>query len=162
VSLLLCLTACTLWVRSYFRWDDVERSHLWPHGSEWRYLECRAQMRDGGVRLSFDSYHFDAVAREFQHTADEWFVKTIQPGDGASRNGELRRFTYTRFPYRRPKTLGANKAVSFTILSFPVWSLALPLGIGALPLILFVRRRLRPVPGLCANRGYDLRASPDR
>jgi hypothetical protein len=151
MSLLLCVAACVLWVRSHWLsdrvgWADV-RSQTMGHPVGWYYslnayrgglylLWVEAPLSGGGV-----SVHSTRI--DMPHIFD------VDPGSGGIG------FRYN--PRRSP----ALHVVGFA--GVPLWFVALLA--AAAPAARFCRgrhTRSRRAAGLCPGCGYDLRATPGR
>ena len=142
VSLVLCVTAVALWVRSYFRWEFIRL----VRGVD----ELRLRSEEGVVSLS----------RFHEPSGGPW------PSAHVRYEREFR----TRYPdgyrYRRLFAFGiaasGDGADWKWYAGVPHWSAAVMFAL--LPL---VRRRallarFRTKPGRCPACGYDLRATSDR
>ena len=164
-SLLLCVAACVLWVRSYGRWEEAgwqapsgrlytATSRLgavsfdvtdgWPPGQAW------AGEPFGGRRLLLDS--------------DPLLVASLPPPS---------EWSWLGFGLDRHTTgigiqsTGWAGTASGTALIVPHWAVVLALAgvssaAGLHPLLRRRRNRSRRSRGLCPSCGYDLRASPGR
>jgi hypothetical protein len=172
LSLLLCIAACALWVRGYWRNDQFGWSRIrydqrpptpspravWRgHGdwTTWRYAKVESA---AGV-LDFDVgvQAFDFTTSEmpegggFFWEADEWAVARNVSG------GRPWRWGYGR------KAEPGSRMVSVGMM-MPTWALALAAAVAPAALCLMrgaaLRRRRRK--GRCPKCGYDLRATPER
>lgn len=137
LSLLFCVAAAVLWVRSYWRSD------YWS-------LRChrtalRAQSIDGTLMLVWVDDRFD------QGVSATWEVWPQSPHFSWRVLGEFHAET----------NVGSSDVTR--VVSFPQWcvmavSLVPPLAVTGLRR----RRRGRERGGLCPKCGYDLRATPGR
>jgi hypothetical protein len=175
VSLLLCVAACALWVRSYsqrhvVKWtltnlgEPPDPTYQHPRYHESRMIEFAS----GGVQL------------------DRWRIEAAVIGTGGSGGPLESGFEYysTRHPFyplrQHPELL--NGAQIWTLgglqvctasegftrggyseqsVTVPMWLLVIASGV--LPAA-WLRKRMRRSGhhGLCASCGYDLRATPGR
>jgi hypothetical protein len=160
VSAVLCAAACGLWVRSHWVRDYAWVWTPWPaSASGQRTIKIDAD--SGGGQLEIAWKVSSAAERE----------QVVQRNDLARRN-----FYHQTFPKVPPIYAKSIPATAWNALGFkqysgpthtsvtvPYWSLVL---LTAIPLIAraaaIARRRRRIKRGLCAQCGYDLRASPDR
>jgi hypothetical protein len=159
VSLLLCVGACVLWVRSYRssdwicgNWQDVSSGECTGIGA--------ATVR--GVFLAYYTHHlggFSGGPSDYQYN--------VQPvnerGIGGIRPPMLPPpDTRGGFGFRRDFETWRNGSVYGAVRAqVPAW---LPALLFAVPPAVAARRILkrRPQAGVCVNCGYDLRATPDR
>ncbi|HWE92979.1 MAG TPA: hypothetical protein VG269_03330 [Tepidisphaeraceae bacterium] len=155
-SLLLFLITCAMWVRSYavsdtFGWAGWRDEHAGVWGGRGIYFPAGmfAAYSFRGT-LIFDDLH-------------------QVPGAGiAGMRPHLLHHTEPVTAYHqnrfRWETLSMGSGVmSFTIVALPLWVPAVAFAI--LPAwrgIVILRRARRPVPGVCRNCNYDLRATPGR
>jgi hypothetical protein len=149
LSLLLFVTVCALWIRSYFVADDLRGS--WTK-----------QLDDLSIGLLCDSGGFHISIYRISRTS-------VDPDVEAGR-----RLSWSK---SRPKGqwndglwFGSHRnnfrigptAFATTLLAVPAWAAVLLAAV--LPtawLLKTLRARHRP-PGLCPSCGYDLRATPHR
>jgi hypothetical protein len=156
VSLLLCVAACVLWVRSHRTVESV-----WWQG---RYYMVSLQSSAGrlgiyGVSspggsfgndspelLGFHRYTSQVSPDELVDLRDTFGLST-----GAHRVSDFV-FTWTR-----------ERGMLFHNVLAPYWFVAALTAVMPLMVIVRVARsRRRARAGLCVNCGYDLRASPER
>ena len=173
VSLLLCVAACVLWVRSYFRRDVVGLTTLSPEGANWYYREIYLSPADSGVRLHVNGYLMSTptLSSRWSTPAPNGFWRVYPP-----RPQEQHR---ERFPASLgfdvesrsrsvppPGVAPVAPEVIYTDwlnVRVPYW---LPtLAAALLPSAWLFRRRRRLTRargGRCLSCGYDLRASQGR
>ena len=145
VSLLLCVAACTLWVRSYFVRDVVE----YDAPARWDIVTS-SRGRIGVLFQPGTLAGHDVLGGTFARATHH------APGDiSAAGIGDP---TFHRLGFSLVRPASGSEA-SWTFCTFPHWSVALLFGAG--PAWWWGRRR-KAVPGHCAACGYDLRASPER
>jgi hypothetical protein len=150
VSLVLCVAMVVMWVRSYWRSDQVQTTNLlydldtspgrvWitkssrPYWSGIPYLSRRAEARFGS--------RFHGI-----------IINSNMNGTRTFAAGGFVYFTYVQ-PYPPPPC-------RFTEIGIPFWFISL---VAAAPLTIWLRFRLtRKQYGFCAACGYDLRATPNR
>jgi hypothetical protein len=171
VSLLLCVAAVALWVRSYRvgDWtiylregdpDDVLAGRLYASLTEWSVYSTK-----GRVEISWISYTpgngiqanrgvFEGWQRE-ECDPDQWGIGP--PPD--NRFGFAWRYEEYLRPYDNGMAVVANLPLRHRLIAGPHWLAALLL---AVPPGRFVYKRLRrdAKPGHCRRCGYDLRATP--
>jgi hypothetical protein len=162
LSLLLCIAIAVVWVRSYYKQDDINiyrTSHQIYLSSyrgaivfelgrqEWhgKLIGATWKVSSSGAGLAGDAYMANLAVSQWQHT----LLTHI----------ELLGLGFLRFQDQyRP---GGSK-FDRTMVRVPHWSL---LSVSApLPLIWLWRRhrqQKRPRLGLCPSCGYDLRATPN-
>jgi hypothetical protein len=150
-SLLLCVAACALWVRSYRVAELL--THRATHGGATGFTERSLMLARGTAELGQFSSGGTLPARAaLGFTRERFAASSVRlPRDTlAQRVG---------FGFRRLGTRGWS-------LSVPGWGVA---GLALLPPALWLhrrrierRRRARSSVGLCPACGYDLRASPRR
>ena len=149
VSLLVCLPACALWVRSYFVGDGF----VWKPSDAPTYYRAYAGL--GVVRVGDGQYSFDREPY-FDYSAD----LTPSEQTGFHPGTVLHRLS---FDFHRGWD---SQDMPSTNLIFPLWAVVFP---TALPPVFWLRRfrrertrRRRAAAGQCIRCGYDLRASPER
>ena len=168
LSLLLCVAAVGLWVRSYWRYDSVavvdntvERQG--DHGVLWR--SYAASSGRGMLRLMVEDH--------------EIRIRSDEPWPAPRQAWELRRFAGNLAP-RLDLThgrgwLGISSGSGFGMgsggssheryLTVPHWAVAFAAAVLAAPLVQRGRTRRvrqRHRAGSCPTCGYDLRATPGR
>jgi hypothetical protein len=151
LSFVLFLLTTALWVRSYWRGDEV--CHL--TGIRGYYLET--------ARGS--AMYFTARTYTYPRARSDWnYFAHLDPAGRQQAMNDIEQRTAARlgnggrvlgFAFRGGDWLAGKDA---TVLMFPLWAPAI---VFAIPPALWIRRR-RLAPGLCSECGYDLRASKDR
>jgi hypothetical protein len=142
LSLLLCVAAAALWVRSYFRWD------YWAAGIAPRRIVLRSE--SGELLLTYFNEtdlwgNGDIIAA--------WY---ISPNGSFTGAGNWRLRNLTAFSAQHDAEPGLWK-VGFTA---PHWS---AVAVAALlPALRLFRVRRHRGAGVCRRCGYDLRATPGR
>jgi hypothetical protein len=151
-SLVLFLATLALWLRSYWRADEVYRLET----GRGDYLEAAR----GSVM------YFSSKTYAYPRSRPEWFyVAHADPAErrqvmhdieqrSAARPGNG--FSLLGIRFRGGAWLAGKDA---TVVMIPLWA---PLAILAIPSALWLRRHHRLVPGLCPHCRYDLRATPGR
>ena len=147
LSLLLCVAAVALWVRSYLRTDTVcvARGHSLFYGESSR----------GGVALAWHTRtsHQEPVIDEARKKGWAW-----QTAPGRDRYMGIRR-TFGFAWYHSAKPTGAvNRVAHVPVAAILLVAACLPVVSAAR----WWRGRRRKRPGLCPACGYDLRATPGR
>ena len=166
LSLLLCVAAVALWVRSYVVSDRLLRSAFEEDGGITYWTQdCLAAGR-GGVAAGriVQSFPGDAefVRRRFERRPPDFYspIPPVHPGITAGRvpGWSALGFRFARYESPVP---GQRPSKALFEIVVPLWVLLLATAI--LPArcgwIWFRRPRAR---GLCRSCGYDLRATPDR
>ncbi|MGE5611596.1 MAG: hypothetical protein ACM359_20265 [Bacillota bacterium] len=173
ISLVLCIGAALLWVRSYWAADNIEWSvsqkygrlythngHIWVHQSQL----YRADGNPGffSSRFSYQTTQPATAAKEERELIRELEFNSRMRGTFVRKNHlGVQYMCYGRPPIKYSTT-------PFTsYLSLPLWPF--PLILAVIPTLhlssLLYRRfrsRHRRSRGLCPTCGYDLRASQDR
>jgi hypothetical protein len=141
LSLLLCLATVALWVRSYWRGDFLT---CFGSGAYRQFASCRGQlyMQTGPTSLP-DGHQW--------RTGGPYYFFL----DGAPTT----HYRFLGFEQMSGMIWNGAPGRRFSVLVVPYWLFALVL--AATPMFRLLRRP-RPVPGLCPNCGYDLRATPER
>jgi hypothetical protein len=149
VSMLLCLGAVVLWVRSYFVGDGF----VWKPSTDAVYYS--SYVAGGGVRMDRGRYHFD-MAPYFDYQLDRTPTRPagFHPNSVADAFG---------FDWHQG-TDSNNQPHTF--LMFPLWAVVLITSVLPAQRLRALRRdllrRRHAATGLCPRCGYDLRASPGR
>ena len=175
LSLLLCVATAVLWVRSYWRWDEVavgrqfpipksvsnpskadERSVTWASGS--RFGRCYL------LRMQNDFRYLSVIGYP------RYWASIQRFGDEAGADEPY--LSDNEFEFR-PKTSAGHAGFSlesnrqfadhyFSIM-VPHWFLAMIFGVGPVAWLAGAyTNHTRLVRNLCPFCGYDLRATPDR
>ena len=176
LSLLLCVAACALCVRSYGRADVVGRAVFRgtvDDGATW----------EGHIRSNRGALTVVSHSHRFRYTRDpnpngpvplHWHAHPADPTFGPAQMGGLispRPLARAGFAVARIETdsttpVGDSSSRRYYALALPHWAVALVALMLAVPwlaqLIATRRRRCRSRLGLCPACGYDLRASPGR
>lgn len=166
-SLLLCLTACGLWVRSYWQADELVAGY-------WHY-----QYHPGFTNY-YDAWEMNAFNNRGRIMMRAHLCACIAgPGRYESAPRQKGRlviagpadYRLLDFEENLGKGHGVAAAAGFRyrsnqrVLALSVPHAAMVVSLAVLPLIAVVRlrrsRRARRM-GLCLHCGYDLRATPDR
>ena len=157
ISLLLCVTTCVLWVRSYW-WCDTLR-----HESPERLKASGIQSNLGELGAFDCRWIYDSGDRRLGWTLKKWPAAP--------------RLAFTRFVENDPKrswssVLGfglgyidqrSSPVYVARYFYFPHWFCVLTFAVlPAIRLRSILRTRRRDRVGLCQRCGYDLRASPER
>jgi hypothetical protein len=158
VSLLLCVGACVLWVRSYW----VNDTYRWVQRPRDPAVASCAQITSvSGVivvgRFSVTYFGPDAATRAANHR--------FQPLGWRTEPAILTGWWANLLPHRLTDgRTGRTTRVASTYFQLPYWMPALLLLlIAAIRPALYLRSSLRRRHGnLCLRCGYDLRATPDR
>jgi hypothetical protein len=160
-SLLLCVAAGVLWVRSYSHPFLLYYDWLNTAGQiEARSVYCHSD--NGAVEITADRTiaHTDHWAKSFMGEPRGWqhFGFSRKPRLQSLRDG----FSFRRF--LEPGSV-SGLTVGVTSVAAPYWFCTL--GLATAPVLWLTRRRPwqradRRRAGLCPQCGYDLRASPER
>ena len=150
MSLVICVLAAALWVRSYW----VADGFVWkPSAAAGSYY--RAYFGGGGARLGRGEYSFNKSAC-FEHYTDRSPARQtgFHPETSADRLG---------FDYHRGSD---SKGMPVVDLIVPMWAVVLLAAVlpGCRMTWLWrdLRCRRKLASGRCASCGYDLRATPAR
>jgi hypothetical protein len=158
LSLLLCVAAVALWVRSYARVDEI------THTREAGYrdvTEWMAVCDSGRIRFSRMRYWWGRGFARHTGESEGWHWESHVPyGPGRRRSGaeptRLERVGFAWGSYRFP----APSPGTAWVVALPVWVLAVVAGLA--PAVRLRARLHRPRDGCCSKCGYDLRATPHR
>ena len=152
LSLLLCVAAGALWVRTCLRQDVVQfrnrRHSLYttPH-VVWSETASRPYWKG----IPYQSY--EQPPHEYLGRFGPFLGYTERPVVGGRTHASLG-FVYSSHVEPPPISCG------FTAVGVPLWA---PLVLfSLLPAVRLWRRRKRAKPGTCPACGYDLRATPGR
>ena len=145
LSLLLCVAACVLWVRSYVVRDVIE----YETPGRWDVLTS-SRGRIGVLFQPGTLAGHDVLGGTFARATYD------APGELSTTGMGEPAFDQLGFALVRPP---GGSEESWAFWTFPHWSVALLFGAG--PAWWWGRRR-KAVPGHCPACGYDLRASPER
>ena len=160
LSLLLCLTVCALWVRSYKRYDQVTHYYEYRNSilHEWYVRSVLGELQfNRNSSGPWDPRDIELEKRWLYATNDTHPTQTlfalhVQPDPNKSS------FLVLGFGYFRAESRGGE-----LLIAVPHWSLALLFAVlPALYLGMMLRSRSRHRAGLCQHCGYDLRTTPDR
>jgi hypothetical protein len=160
VSALLCLASAALWVRSYWRYDEVAWSRQSPFGPPGENTNISVVSESGQIAMNYQHYGWltnitiDGTPVGPPLTRTQWTTMTAI----------RRRYSgMTTFGFAHGEIVRAD-LVSRNVL-IPHWSLfavTAPLPVVAVLLRRRRRRRELVAAGRCHACGYDLRATPDR
>ena len=146
LSLLLCVAACALWVRSYWRGDSLN----------WGTPTGRAGV--DSIQGRFIVGRVVVVPRELANTPRGW-IFTSAPADEAVATMLRPNWEFATIQAARVR----DRALTAEDVRVPHWHLALAAAV--LPTWWWLRRRrdrrMRRL-GHCLHCGYDLRATPGR
>jgi hypothetical protein len=165
-SLLLCVAACVLYVRSYWRQDQYEWVSRGGGGDGGAMVERRLMSAHGGIGFHTARYamHRDLPGRRYE----AYWLRQPRGGSSLSLDGVaiplvgnvLQPRVWTFEPRRGP-----FYTVSSTTVRVPYWIIVLVTLASAGWSLRLSRRRLRAARqrlGQCVACGYDLRATPGR
>jgi hypothetical protein len=151
LSLLLCMAAATLCVRSFWVIDCVEWvTHLSEQEVRWLFAESEAGALRVG-RKAVNLFPQDSYARERMKKTPTW--ERRRAGGAAWRKNLKPQARGDRY------TLGM-RTIETAQVRLPYWILLTVAAIA--PSFWVWRRRRRHKPGQCAACGYDLCATPVR
>jgi hypothetical protein len=160
VSAVLCAAACGFWVRSHMVRDYAFMWTPWPASASGQRT-IRIDADSGGGQLEVSWKVSSAAERE----------QVAQRNDLARRSVYHQTFPEVPPMYARSLPPTAWNALGFkqfsgpthSSMAVPYWSLVLLTAPAPLARALTIARRRRRIKaGLCAECGYDLRATPDR
>jgi hypothetical protein len=154
LSLLLCVAACVLWVRSMSEADGFD-----AHWDDSNYSNLTGRSDSGGIELSLKVWEPEPSTRA-PLDGRRYVAPRYDTGSRASR---FRLGIINMDHYAGEGNLTVVEGDRYLELELPHW--ASVAATGALPTwftLLYVRRKRRRTSGSCRACGYDLRASPDR
>jgi hypothetical protein len=155
LSLLLCVAACAMWARSYWRRDSIVYIGL-------REL-CAASSNHSSIYFERNS-----GANWVTNPAKEWRWQSEPPSPGTTWDSDVSRrvvrLRLLRFAWAAHDPPAEKYRLRMLIV--PYWFVSLSAAIvPASRLRATLKRRLqrrRSTDGLCPTCGYDLRATPGR
>jgi hypothetical protein len=159
LSLLLCVAACGLWVRSYWRIDVVRL----PDGSD------QLKNTHGLLEIDHSSIRRWTGTQYESLPESEWSAWAVWSwkSDGQDGPFSARIYHFAGFAHMWwTQQSGFADRWRFTVITIPWWFLCV--SSAALPAWQFLnrsrrrRRQWRIAHNLCANCGYDIRATPER
>jgi hypothetical protein len=155
-SALLCLAAATLWVRSYWRYDELAWSSQPGAGQSGDTTNASAVSECGQIALNYQHYGWDLdpSAGYPMLRRTQWTTMKPTPGRYAS----TAKYGFAHAEIIRPDLVSRA-------LLFPHWCIVVATAPLPLAALIFRRRRRRldrRAAGQCDACGYDLRATPDR
>jgi hypothetical protein len=165
VSLLACVAVCVLWVRGYFRLDDVQLCFAWQpaadqYNTRWLAVQSfRGTMRFGVVRNDF-RLDDPSWAKEFRTQQPPGFTLHVNSQPSLDIFYQL---GTPGFLAEHQFVASGNRQDEYWNLQVRPWVVCIALAV--LPALWLVRRhraRRARQAALCARCGYDLRASPER
>ena len=176
VSLVLCVAACVLWVRSHWAAEGLGR--VWwahdPDAAAFRMAEVhseRGRLHALSVRYTFvgrfGRRFVGSLKREFP---PEGLRRERRPARPHAPAGSLWRRAGFRRGVSRERDTHAGSGVPTVFetrsVGVPHWLVALPAALPPGWWLAYAARRRRAVrrraAGLCVSCGYDLRATPGR
>jgi hypothetical protein len=174
LSLLLCVAACVLWVRSYWAYDSF--TYLWQGNVAGDYHLMQYDLRSSGGRLWYSLSEENWTAQELARDGYNGPAGLAAEreagffhGSGRTADDPLSSPRVLNLIFGRPSVwnrLGFRYRFAegrLTSAFAPHWFVAF---VTAIVPIGWLWRRLRQQnrlrTGLCPACGYDLRASPDR
>jgi hypothetical protein len=154
LSLLLCAATGVMWMRSYWRAECFMKTWVAKDDEVWKWLieSCN------GV-VCFGHLHALHVFGYSEGSESSYWCSTPNPDESAYPIAEPRDEQFRVFGIE----LLINSRGSPIHITSPYWVFLVATGL--LPAAwLFVRRRVnsRALSGLCADCGYDLRATPEQ
>jgi hypothetical protein len=150
LSALLCVVACVLWARSYWRCDRIAAAVDDPRPLKGRYASLNAYRG----RLLVMWMRVDVTG-----TGIGYESKPLRPEGGYVFDLEPGHY-FAGFQYY-PRPMVGSHEVGFA--GAPLWFVAALAGVApARALSRVARRRRRKAGGLCLSCGYDLRAASGR
>jgi hypothetical protein len=156
-SLLVCVAACALWVRSYWAMYWVSYARVTPGeqvGPAWWVTIQSGRGSVGAGVMVLERRPGSPIPR----------ILGLRCGTATARTPSRVSVGATRLGFGYESHADADDVVGrwreWDVV-VPSWSL--PLFFAAAPALWVYRRRCRPCPtGLCRRCGYDLRATPER
>lgn len=155
LSLLLCVTTCALWVRSYYIQDDWQYWHLVKRhapeadfGDSDHYFEINLYTNSDQFMLRWE----DPFPTSYDETLPQWNHSTFRASPLSSGGSLLNYFGFDF--YISPHKFGGGDVAA------PMWFAAILT--SACPVTWVITRARRRRIGLCRVCGYDLRATPHR
>jgi hypothetical protein len=157
LSLLICVAATALWVRSYQRCDRV----LYQTDEDARGVQrCFVLRWNRGV-FEFQHHHIAGLGRAYA----EWMGLHMDHADPVGNGFPVgSRLALPGLGFAPPITQVVSPAVWWHYWVYvPHYAVVVAAGILPVARLLRLRRRRRTdLRGLCPSCGYDLRATPDR
>jgi hypothetical protein len=174
LSLLLCVAAVALWVRSYVVDEECLRSSLDDRPDAFRSTLFSLATWRGVLGISIHRQEFDGPALSNRRYAIE--LDMVRSLDFEARNWRWTKRRPESFQVTRGRPLSGfgfggwvvnERGVGWRNISVgwrtPFWFLLLLFGLTpSLRLIGRLRKRRKLKRGVCAVCGYDLRATPGR
>jgi hypothetical protein len=142
LSLLLCVAACVLWVRSYWTVDLIVFSPTRDSYSVWSQRGEVCLRRLGNTDMPDRWQHHS--------TPVQGFSRYVPPQSERRRPGGF---------WWESGALNFPRPLRYQVVVVPYWFILAVCILAASPALL---RRRRHRVGLCPTCGYDLRATPDR
>ena len=164
LSLLLCMAACVLWVRSHFLSDSIEYCYYPPpdgagvvHGIE-SFLDAgKGRIALKVVPREYIPDRRPVTWRELPELSSGWQWETDEPYDPSGPAFLRDRRSWGGFGFDRHEGMAADGPYEEYWVSAPLWVFVLTF---ALPPAIRLRRRYRERNarrrGLCVACGYDL------
>ena len=155
LSLLACVAACALWVRSHAVLDWVTRTDVSIGADGWvdEHVNCSAR---GVLTLAHNQYRQGASPPELG-----WRVAHDRPTPWGVSWSPPTFWNRIGFGLAYWRDVEDGRLSSWGVaVSLPIWVLTVAFALAPAPRLKGLIRRRRP--GLCGGCGYDLRATPDR
>ena len=171
LSLLVFVAAMNLWVRSYSAAFSTSRfQHEAGRMTGWRVGAWRGLLfvRTFDFSADWSAFEDQFMAKIPGDPADLFsdsgaYPRAIAWTDVRRSPGSLANVLGFGFVEQRARYYSTSGPVTALSVSIPLWSIALPAGsFFAIRAGRGWRKWKRSRLGLCANCGYDLRATPDR
>jgi|SRR5665213_176 len=174
LSLLMCIAACALWVRSHFAHDIFrwQRARLTPPSGghlgilNYGFIDLETDEGIFGIARchyywpNLDSQDFASLqgdfgdCQTFDHLREN---STILSTDGDAI------VNWNGFYWVRYDGVVSQRMIQHILeVRMPAWSVVLFLAVFPVAWLISWRRRRASTSGMCPKCGYDLRASPDR